>query len=296
MKKRLTRLANKPLRFAMATLPKRLSVSLQYFRYFGRWPNLDEPRSFTEKLQYRKLYDRDPRLAWWSDKVAVKAFVEERLGADFVTPTLAVGKALPPIEHRNWPIPYVIKSNHGSGGNIFVHSPADEDWPAIERETKRWMTSRYRPHVREEHYYDIEPQILVEPYIGQDGPPIDYKFFVFGDRTAFILVYTGRGSDLRIQAFDRDWNLLPCRYHKDPPETPPAMPQSFVEMRAAAEKLGSEFSFVRVDFYEVDGRPRFGEMTFTPGSGFRRYECAGFDLTYGALWDVSHMRPSKVSA
>lgn len=286
------RAGNSVLKIILRYLPKRASLLAQYYRYHRRWPNLKSPSTFSEKIQYRKLYDRDPRLASCSDKLLVKDFVARTIGHEFVTPTLWSGRELPKLEDRNWPLPFFVKSNHGSGGNIFVRSEGDLDWPSIERQTRRWAKQRYRPHLREDHYNKIDPCILVEPFIGTGAVPTDYKFFIFNGRAAFSLIYTDRASDLRVQMLDRDWRPLECRYYRDPPDSLPQKPACYDEMLAAAERLGREFSFVRVDFYEIDGRPRFGELTFTPGSGFRPYEGEGYDLQFGRLWNIADMRPS----
>lgn len=256
----------------------------------GRWPNLTSPQSFTEKIQYRKIHDRDDRLVTCSDKVLVKNYVAQKIGVQYVIPTLWHGKKLPSAGERDWPAPYVIKSNHGSGSNLFVRCHEDAAWSEIEVQTNGWMRKRYKPHLREHHYDKIDRQILVEPMIGCGDAPDDYKFYLFNGRVEFILVYKDRGVDLRTQMFDRDWNIIPCRYYRDAPLAPPSKPQSFDEMVSLAEELGSEFCFVRADFYEVDNRPYFGELTFMPGSGFRPYEADGIDQYFGALWDVGKFK------
>jgi len=279
-------------------LPKRTSLGLQFYRHHRYWPDLRNPRTFSEKIQYRKLHDRDPRLSLCSDKVLVKDYVAERLGSEWVTPTLWSGKSLPPREERTWPFPYVIKANHGQGTNIFVRSAEDADWPAIERETRRWLKARYRPHLREEHYHRIEPQLLVEPYVGAASAlPVDYKFFVFHGRVAFATAQVERETGMRIQMYCREGEPLSCSYYRGRPAAVPPKPASFRRMIEAAETLGADFSFVRADFYEIDGEPRFGEMTFMPGSGYRRFDPPEYNRVYGDLWSVAAMgeRPPVTS-
>src|SRR3546814_9521786 len=96
-------------------------------------------------------------------------------------------------------------------------------------------------------------------------------------------MYICRGTDMRAQMFDREWNKLNCRYYRDPPDSIPPRPKCLPQMIEMAEALGKDFCFVRVDLYEIDGHPLFGEMTFTPGSGFRRFEPKSFDVQYGKL-------------
>ena len=150
-------------------LPPRYSLALQFRRCHGWWPDFKNPKTFSEKIQYRKLYDRDPRLVDHADKVLAKDIVTKKLGSEWITPTLWHGVKLPPLPERTWPKPYVIKANHGSGWNIFVRSETDEDWPAIERQTGEWIHSRFAPLLYEPGYNEIVPQILIEPFIGRDS-------------------------------------------------------------------------------------------------------------------------------
>src|SRR6058998_752106 len=116
----------------LAGLPLRMAVSLAYAAGHGTLPHLGNPTTFTEKIQYRKLYDRDARLPRLADKVRVKAYVEAKLGEAWVVPTLWHGRRLPPASERTWPVPFVIKANNGSATNYFVRSESDKDWPRIE--------------------------------------------------------------------------------------------------------------------------------------------------------------------
>lgn len=232
---------------------------------------------FTEWVQHRKLHDRDPRLPRLADKVAVKAVVAERLGQEWVTPTLWSGPRLPaePI----WPLPYVVKSRHGCGHVCIVRSPQDHA-EAI-RQSERWMQRSYGGWLDEWLYGEIERGLLVEPFVGNGSAlPIDYKIFLFGGQARFIQVHLGRGDRHRWIVFDRVWRRVSPA--TDDPD--PARPASLDEMLRAAEQLGDGFSFVRADFYEVDGRPRFGELTFYPGSGLEKVEPPRLDLLMGLLW------------
>src|SRR5262249_50061015 len=130
---RMLNIMRQAYRAALGTLPAGLSVRIHYFRHHKRLPNLRSPRRFTEKVIHRKLYERDFRMPILADKIAVKKFVAERIGPEFVTPILWSGTQLPRREDRNWAIPYVIKPNNGSGANIFVRTNTDIDWEFIEQ-------------------------------------------------------------------------------------------------------------------------------------------------------------------
>ena len=254
------------------------------------WPDFEAPRRFNELVQAKKLNDRDPMLPILADKVKVKNYVAQRLGPDWLIPTLWHGRNLP--DRPLWPVPFVVKSNHGSQQCIFVRDDK-ADWAAIRRRAHRWLESRYGGILGEWLYAQIEPQILIEPFIGSGGAlPVDYKFFVFGGRAEFVQVDTDREHGHKRTLFDRSWTRLPAVFHfpNEPREIAP--PASLAEMLDAAETLAGDMDFVRVDFYEVDGRPLFGEMTFYPGSGLDRFRPAYFDVMFGERWTEARRRRS----
>lgn len=248
-------------RAPVGSLIPRARIALTYLWRHHRLPGLADPRRFTELVQQRKLVDRDPRLPRLSDKVAVKAFVADRIGADWVTPTLWQGTALP--EAPPWPMPFVVKSRHGCNQRAFVRDAA-VDWTAIRRRARAWMQRRYGYWLDEWLYRHIPRGLLVEPFIGHDGAlPIDYKFYVFGGRVRCIQVHLDRERAHRWILFDTDW----CRISAPTADPDPQPPAALRQMVNAAEALGRGFDFVRVDLYETPAGPRFGEMTFYPGSG-----------------------------
>lgn len=257
-----------------------LRIQLTYWWRHRRLARLDLPMLFTEWVQHRKLHDRDPRLPLLADKVRAKTFVTERLGAEWVTPTLWRGHLLP--AEPAWDFPYVVKSRHGCGHTLVVRNVADH--AAAVRQSRGWMARGYGAWLDEWLYGEIERGLLVEPYIG-DGPalPTDYKVFVFGGRARFVQVHLGRAADHRWIVFDADWRRVSgASGDPDPPR-----PAALAEMLSAAERLARGFCFVRADFYEIAGRPRFGELTFYPGSGLERVEPPRLDLLMGLLWSAA---------
>lgn len=255
----------------------RARIALTYLWRHGRLPDLAAPTRFTEMVQLRKLHDRDPRMPLLADKVRVKAHVAARLGADWVTPTLWHGHALPRVP--SWAPPFVVKSRHGCRQCAFVRT-GTEDWTVIRRRARRWMRSPYGLWLDEWLYRGIERGLLVEPFIaGRRVLPIDYKFFVFAGRVAFVQVHLSREQAHRWLVFDPAWR---CVSHPGTRDVPP--PRSLATMVAAAQELGRDFDFIRVDLYEAGTRPLFGEMTFYPGSGLYPLSPPSLDTRMGALW------------
>ncbi|ESZ87304.1 MAG: polysaccharide biosynthesis protein [Blastomonas sp. CACIA14H2] len=256
----------------------RMRIAITYLWRHHCLPDLQNPRRFTEFVQHRKLFDRDPRLPVCSDKIAAKTYVADRLGSDWVTPTLWQGDALP--ANPVWPLPLVVKSRHGCTQRAFVRSSHD-DWDAIRRRSGAWMAQPYGVWLDEWLYREIPRGLLVEPFIGADGQlPVDYKLYVFAGQVACIQVHLQRETRHRWMLFDRQWR----RFSSPTRDADPARPGSLDRMIEAAETLGQGFDFVRVDFYEIDGAPRFGEMTFYPGSGLDPFDPQEIDLMLGRLW------------
>lgn len=270
------------------TMPDRLAIALQYRKRHRRFPNLRNPRTLTEKVQYRKLYDRDPRLPIWADKVKVKPIIAGIIGEEHIIPTLWHGKVLDVEAVSQLPRPFVIKSNSACEANIFIHEGDEVDWIKVAYQTREWMHESYGTRMREWLYSAIDRQILVEPMIG-DGhaPPVDYKFFIFHGEIHAVHVDIGRFTGGRVRAIlDSEWNRLPVKcYHPNAPFDV-ARPPWFNAMKDIAEQIGRHFDFVRVDLYNVDGKIFFGEATFYPASGYLPYEPASFDAHLGSLWKM----------
>jgi hypothetical protein len=273
------------VRAALGALPPPIAVRAHYLAHHKRLPNLHNPTRFSEKVIRRKLRDRDPRLPQRADKIAVKDFVARTLGEGWVTPTLWSGPDLPPRSQRLWPIPFVLKASNGSGTNAFVRFEAERDWDSLERRCRAWLSRSHAQWAGEWLYAQIEPRLLVEPYLGSVAAlPLDYKLFVFRGRVEFIEVDTDRASDHKRTFFDRDWNRQAFALGYKPERREIPRPRSLDAMVAAAERLAEDLPFVRVDFYEVEGSPIFGEMTFYPDAGVARFEPDAYDLGFGALW------------
>lgn len=256
----------------------KLRIALCYLARHQRLIGFDNPTTFTELVQRRKLIGRDQRMGMLADKVAVKAFVAATLGAEWVTPTLWHGADLP--ETPDWPLPFVVKSRHGCNQNAFFRDSV-ADWPNLRLRARRWMKQSYGTLLDEWLYTQIPRGILVEPFIGERNTvPLDYKIYTFCGRATHVQVHLDRENNHRWMLFDRDW----ARVSAPSADPDPMPPQSLAKMLDAAEKLGSGFDFVRCDFYEVAGQPLFGEMTFYPGSGLDKFHPISLDRVLGRHW------------
>lgn len=260
---------------------ERLRVRLCYLWRHRRLPDLARPTRFTELIQARKLDDRDRRMPLLADKLRAKEHVAALLGPSWVTPTLWSGTE-PPAQ-APWPRPFVLKSRHGCRQVRVVRD--GDDWDAVRARAAAWLKRPYGVWLDEWAYRRIPRGLLAEAFAGPGpAPPVDYKLFAFGGRVEYVSVHLHRdldgGGDHRQVVLDRGWRRVsgPC----DLPD-PPA-PASLDRMVAGAEALAQPFDFVRVDLYDLPDGPRFGEMTFYPGSGLDRFDPPELDEIMGALW------------
>lgn len=267
--------------------PRSLYLAILYRWRHGRWPDFRSPALFTEWVQWRKLNDRCADLAGLTDKAHGKQIAARELGSAMVVTTLWQGQQLP--RHPDWSMPFIVKANHGCGQFVVVRSTAD--WRRARRAAKRWMLARYGGLLGEWHYRAATPAILVEPFLGDaNGLPIDYKVYVFGGRAATVQVHQGRGIAHRWTQYDRDWNCLSKRGDAGLLAAPVSLPV----MLEAAERLGAGHDFLRVDFYEVDGKPLFGEFCLYPGSGLDPFDPLELDAYLGGLWSAQRtVHPAK---
>lgn len=277
-----------------ARLPRELSAALTYREFHGRWPDLSNPRRFSEYVVLQKLRGDHATFARLSDKIAAKAFVAERIGPAFVVPTLWSGVALPPGGPPGCPFPFILKASHGSGMYAPVRGPAEADWDRLRATTAGWMATDWPAWLQEGWYNRIERRILAEPLLG-DGTeaPTDYKFLVFGGRAALVQVARARFRRVLQSFYSLDWVRQPfdSRVEHDPEDLP--RPPHLAEMIAAAEALGQGFDFVRVDFYDLPDGPRFGELTFSPWAGLDDLRPDSAALAMGELWRAALERRGR---
>jgi hypothetical protein len=198
--------------FVKRALPERYAIALQYHHHVGVFPNLKRPRTFSEKLQYRKLHDRDPRLPLYVDKLAVKDIVAGILEPEWIIPTLWSGADPALIPFDTLAPPYVVKANHASECNEFVLDAQAVDRARIQALAAEWLALDYGRRYHEWAYTRAPRRILVEPYVGVGCAtlPVDYKFMVFHGTVHHVGVTTGRGTaDQRTEIFVPAWTWLP---------------------------------------------------------------------------------------
>ncbi|MCQ2339164.1 MAG: glycosyl transferase [Paludibacteraceae bacterium] len=250
--------------------------------------DFDNPKTFNEKLQWLKLYNRKPKYTTMVDKVAVKDYVASIIGPEYIIPTLGVWDSPNDIEWDKLPNQFVLKTNHDGGCNgvVVCKDKATLNKRVALRELKRSFNRNSYLISREWPYKNVPHKILAEQYLeDKQGALIDYKFSCFGGNADNVMVCADRHlGDTKFYFFDRQWNLL--RLNKRGIEAPKDFtlpkPEGMDKMFELAETLSKDLPYARVDFYNVDGHIYFGEITFFPAGGTDSNLLPETDLLFGS--------------
>jgi TupA-like ATPgrasp len=269
-------------------LPDAWAIRSFHLWYFKRLPNLSKPKTLNEKIAWRKLYQRDGRFKIFADKVAAKTEIARLIGEDRINKTLWTGVDPAEIPFDRLIPPFVIKTNHGSGGNIFVRTSADINLSAIKESLTRQLAYSHAHRWREWGYCNIPRKILVEEMIVDENGqmPDDYRFYVYHGRALYIQVDYDRFTDHRRQVFDRSWQRLPMEYKYPGSDVVIPVPAMLAELIDVAEKIGEEFDFARVDLYATFNGVKFGEVTFYPAAGLGDFRPVDWDARFGEPWQL----------
>lgn len=252
--------------------------------------NLECPTTFNEKLQWLKLYDRKPEYTMMVDKVEVKQYVAEKIGGEYVIPTLGIWNNPNEIDFIQLPDQFVLKCNHDSGGLCICESKNTFDITLAKKKLKKSLERDYYLWAREWPYKNVPRKILAEEYIQEKSHDNhkaelkDYKFMCFHGQVKCSFICSDRFSEkgLHVTFFDRDWNVMPFERHYPSVKEGLPKPKNYEKMIELAETLSKDIPFVRVDFYEVDGKVYFGELTFYPGAGFEEFTPEIWDEILGS--------------
>lgn len=249
----------------------------RYKRKFGKELDLENPKTFMEKMQWLKLYDQKPIQTICADKIAVRDYVKEKIGESYLTSMEGIFLKASEVIPENIPdFPVIIKCNHNSAAYTIVKDKHKINWKKERVKFYNSLKQNYYKQAREWQYKNIPPKILVEKLlIDKHGNiPKDYKFFCFDGVTKFIQVDIDRQENPKRNFYDANWKLMPLRLNLNNGEETPR-PKNLDLMVELAYKLSNNFSFARVDFYTLDDKVYFGEITFHPGSGFGFYDSNG---------------------
>lgn len=273
-------------------IPDSLYISLLYKKNIGRWPSLSNPQTFTEKLQWLKLHNRRPEYSTMVDKYYVKEYVAKKIGAKYVIPTLAVWDSIDDINLNQLPDQFVLKWNHDSGSVVICKDKSTFDLEKAKLKLISGQKANGFWYGREWPYKNVKPVLIAEEYlIDEDCPNSDvpdYKFFCFNGTVHFFKIDFDRYIGHKANYFDRYGNLQLFGETVCPPDFERVLdiPSNLQEMVSLAETLARDIPFVRIDFYNIQSRVYFGEITFYPASGFGTFTDMSWDYKLGHLIEL----------
>lgn len=262
-------------------------LKIGYWIKFKRKLNLDNPQTYNEKLQWLKLYDRKPLYTQLVDKYEVKNIVAEKIGEEYIIPTLGVWNHFDEIDFDKLPNQFVLKCTHDSGGLIVVKDKSKLDKNAARKKIEYCLKHSFFWGMREWPYKNVKPRIIAEQYMEDTKTKElrDYKFFCFDGDVKALFIATERqkaGDETKFDFFDAEYNHLPFTNGHPNANTLPEKPVQFELMKQLAAKLSKGMPQARIDFYEVDGKVYFGEVTFFHWSGLTPFVPEEWDYKFGS--------------
>lgn len=276
--------------------PNRMSdkfyLSVLWKSVMGYELDWKHPKTFNEKLQWLKLYDRNPLYTTLVDKVEVKKWVANKVGEEYVIPTLAVYNSVDEIDLDKLPNRFVLKCNHDSGSVVICRDKSEFDFEAAKRKLDACVKHDFYWDTREWAYKNVKRCILAEQYLDPEPDTkdlVDYKWFCFGGEPRFCQVIRDRSTNETIDFFDVEWHhqdfvgLVDVNVDVKMAATLPACPSDLDTQVRIARQLSKDIPYSRIDLYETDDRTYFGEITFYPLGGLGSFKPKEYNEVLGKM-------------
>ncbi|WP_303841286.1 ATP-grasp fold amidoligase family protein [Selenomonas ruminantium] len=280
---------------AMHVVPEEWYLKRQFLKKVGYPLNLDNPKTFNEKLQWLKLHDRNPLYTKMVDKYEAKKYVADIIGEEYIIPTLGVWDNFDEIDFDKLPNQFVLKCTHDSGSIAICKDKAAFDKKAARKKLERGL--RYNYYYAggfEWPYKNVKPRIIAEKYMIDELTKElrDYKFFTFHGEPKALFVATDRMKDdeTKFDFYDMEFNHLDFKSGHPNAKNHIEKPKNFDLMKKLASVLAGDTAHLRVDFYEINGRVYWGELTFYHWSGLVQYDPVEWDGKFGQWLDLNVMK------
>lgn len=260
-------------------------IEMQYFLRMHKFLNLKNPKLFTEKIQWLKIYDLTPIKTTLADKLAVRNWIKEKIGEKYLKKIYGVYNTFDEIDFSILPEEYVIKTNHGCNMQLLVIEGGKVNMEKDKKRFTRHLNTNYAYKSGYElQYKDIKPKIFTEEYIKNTNEIFEYLFFCFHGEPEYILFASNkRTTNFYCTMYDKNWNNCHFNYGGKLHPYDILKPENFDEMLDIARILSKDFKFVRVDLHNINGKIYFGEMTFTPAGGFMKFNPPKYNMIFGDL-------------
>lgn len=271
-------------------IPDRTYIKWMYYKHFGKFPDLKNPRTYTEKMQWNKLYNRKAIYTTMADKLAVKDYISNTIGESYVIPTLMVWKNAKAIDLNQLPNKFILKCNHDSHSKYVCVDKDSFDLNTAIRGLNQHLKSNAFWYGREWSYKNIKPYVFAEKLLEPPGGDlIDYKIMCFDGKAKLVMINSNRFGvgGLREAIYDLNWNKTDITQGY-PAEQDYEMPDNYSEMIELSEFLAKSINLIRVDWYNFSGRLYFGEFTFYDGSGFVPFDNPEHDLLLGSWFSINN--------
>jgi hypothetical protein len=260
-------------------------ANFRYWLELDRSLDLKNPRRFTEKIQYIKLYQHHELRKTVANRTKVREYVAQKIGNQYLTPSIGIYDELTPKIWQRLPKQFVLKANHGSGMLYITRRKNNENYSKVHYQTEKWKKFNYSKLGREWAYKDLPRTIVAEQLLldSAGNIPKDYKFFCFNGQVKFFQIDFDRFSNQKRNLYDRNFNQIDVTLNYPNYQGEVNKPKHLDEAITLAETLSEDFNFIRVDLYLMDKQIYFGELTNYPGAGFVPFEPEEMEYKMGSL-------------
>lgn len=283
-----TNLKRKFLSLLRALTDDKLYYKIRYFIKFKHFLNFKNPITFNAKINYLKLYDRNPLYFKLVDKFEVRNYVGDKIGYEYLNKLIGVYEYVEEIDFKILPKSFVLKATHGSSWVIVCENKQLLDEEIVKNKMQSWLNSDFYKMWGEWAYKEVKPRIICERFLRNENEIslLDYKFFCFNGEPKFVQVDLDRAAKHERNFYDLEWIRLPFGLCYPQAERDVDKPKNLNLMINLAKKLSNDFEFVRVDFYEVEEKVVFGELTFYPGNGLEIFTPEKYDIELGSFLNL----------
>lgn len=250
-------------------------------------PNLKQPVYFNDKMLFKKLNTNNPKLKQLVDKNAVRPYIADKIGEEYLIPQIGVYQDPDEVDFKSLPDKFALKPVGGSQHNLICTNKESLDWEESSRQIREWLDVDFYEKTREKHYKGLPKTFVIEEYISdKKGNTYDYKFWCFDGEPTMVQVDTDRFSGHKRTLYDIDFNKIDLKIIHDNHDSELTKPKNYDKMIELAKKLSEGFDFLRVDLYNLDGKIYFGELSIYPDNCHAVMQPKEYEKTLGNLVKV----------
>ncbi len=281
----------KEIKYFFRFIPDSMYIKIYYRMKFRKKLNLNEPKTFNEKIQWLKLNNKNIVYNKMVDKYEVREYIKDKIGEEYLIPLLGAYEKVEDIDFETLPNQFVIKCTHDSGGLVICRDKTQLDIKSVKKKINKSLRRNYYYYSREWPYKDVKPRIIIEKYMEDKKSKelLDYKFFCFNGQPMFIYISEGLENHKTAKISFLDMNFKKEKFKRTDYrefESLPSKPVNFEKMKEISKKLSKGHPFLRVDLYEINNKIYFGELTFSPCGGYIPIDPIEYDEKIGKMLKI----------